>query len=84
MLDATVLAARQADGTVVTDVLLQLAESADPAADREPLVRAALGPTARTLRRVVNVADDGLVTGTTGKVRKFLMRQELLATAAGG
>ncbi|WP_034261412.1 class I adenylate-forming enzyme family protein [Actinospica robiniae] len=81
--DATVLAARQDDGTVVTDVLLQLAEGADPGVDREPLVRAALGDTARTLRRVVNVEDDGLVTGTTGKVRKFLMRQDLLAAATG-
>lgn len=78
--DCTVLAAREDDGTVVTDVLLQLAEGADPAVDRTPQVRAALGEAAaRTLRRVAAVPDDGVVTGPTGKVRKFLMRRELLA-----
>jgi acyl-coenzyme A synthetase/AMP-(fatty) acid ligase len=81
--DCTVLAARQDDGSVLTDVLLQLAEGADPDADREPQVRAALGQAAAaTLRRVVAIPDDGVVTGPTGKVRKFLMRQELLAQAA--
>jgi acyl-coenzyme A synthetase/AMP-(fatty) acid ligase len=81
--DCTVLAARQDDGTVVTDVLLLLAEAADPAAERERAVRAALGEAAaRTLRRVVSVPDEGVVTGPTGKVRKFLMRQELLADLA--
>ncbi len=83
--DCTVLAAREGDGTVVTDVLLQLAEGADPDVDREPLVREALGEAvAATLRRVVGVPDDGVVTGPTGKVRKFLMRQELLAEVARG
>ena len=83
--DCTVLAAREDDGSVVTDVLLQLVEGADPAADREPLVRAALGEAAAaTVRRVLNVPDDGVVTGPTGKVRKFLMRQDLLADLARG
>nr|WP_176730640.1 class I adenylate-forming enzyme family protein [Micromonospora mirobrigensis] len=80
--DCSVIAARDADGTTVTEVLLLLAEDADPALDRSDRVRAALGPAvAATLRRVLTVPDDGVVTGPTGKVRKFLMRQRLLAEA---
>ncbi|MFG2081879.1 class I adenylate-forming enzyme family protein [Micromonospora tulbaghiae] len=80
--DCTVLAATGDDGTTVTDVLLLLAADADPAHDRTDRVRAALGPAvAVTLRRVVTVPDDDVVTGPTGKVRKFLMRQRLLADA---
>ncbi|MDQ1721154.1 MAG: hypothetical protein QOI26_888, partial [Pseudonocardiales bacterium] len=78
--DCSVIAAREDDGAVVTQVLLVLAENADPALDRDGQVRAALGePVARTLRRVVTIPDDGVVMGPTGKVRKFLMRQQLLA-----
>ncbi|AXO35085.1 class I adenylate-forming enzyme family protein [Micromonospora sp. B006] len=81
--DCTVVAAAGEDGTTVTDVLLLLAEDADPARDRTDRVRAALGPAvAATLRRVVTVPDDDVVMGPTGKVRKFLMRQRLLAGAA--
>ncbi|MFI8803711.1 class I adenylate-forming enzyme family protein [Micromonospora chalcea] len=81
--DCTVVAAAAEDGTTVTDVLLLLAEDADPARDRTDRVRAALGPAvAATLRRVVTVPDDDVVMGPTGKVRKFLMRQRLLAGAA--
>ncbi len=77
------VAAAGEDGTTVTDVLLLLAEDADPARDRTDRVRAALGPAvAATLRRVVTVPDDDVVMGPTGKVRKFLMRQRLLAGAA--
>ncbi|WP_244933320.1 hypothetical protein [Micromonospora tulbaghiae] len=80
--DCTVLAATGEDGTTVTDVLLLLADDADPAQDRTGRVRAALGSAvAATLRRVVTVPDDDVVTGPTGKVRKFLMRQRLLADA---
>ena len=32
--------------------------------------------------RIVTVPDDGVVVGPTGKVRKFLMREQLLASAA--
>jgi acyl-coenzyme A synthetase/AMP-(fatty) acid ligase len=82
--DCSVIAAREDGGTVRTEVLLVLSEDADPARDREADVRAALGePVARTLRRVVAIPDDGVVMGPTGKVRKFLMRQQLLATGAG-
>ncbi|MFD6714607.1 class I adenylate-forming enzyme family protein [Micromonospora chalcea] len=81
--DCTVVAAAGEDGTTVTDVLLLLAEDADPARDRTDRVRAALGPAvAATLRRVVTVPDADVVMGPTGKVRKFLMRQRLLAGAA--
>ncbi|MCT2277605.1 acyl--CoA ligase [Micromonospora chalcea] len=81
--DCTVVAAAGEDGTTVTDVLLLLAEDADPARDRTDRVRAALGPAvAATLRRVVTVPDDDVVMGPTGKVRKFLMRQRLLSGAA--
>ena len=80
--DCSVIAARESDGTVLTQVLLVLADGADPAQDREPAVRAALGePVARTVARVVTIPDDGVVMGPTGKVRKFLMRQRLLAGA---
>ncbi|MFE7871039.1 class I adenylate-forming enzyme family protein [Micromonospora humida] len=80
--DCTVIAAREADDRTVTEVLLVLAEDADPELDRSDQVRAALGPVvAATLRRVVTVPADGVVMGPTGKVRKFLMRQRLLADA---
>jgi acyl-coenzyme A synthetase/AMP-(fatty) acid ligase len=79
--DCTVVAG-QADGTVVTDVLLLLDAQADPEADRTEAVRDALGgPAAATLRRIVVVPDDDIVVGPTGKVRKFLMRQRHLAGA---
>jgi len=82
--DCTVLAAREPDGPVVTDVLLLLAPDADPELDRDAQVRAALGEVVtRTLRQIVAIPDDGVVTGPTGKVRKFLMRQQLLAAGAG-
>ena len=77
--DCSVIAVREDDGAVLTQVLLVLTEDADPSLDREPAVRAALGePVARTLQRVVTIPDDGVVMGPTGKVRKFLMRQQLL------
>lgn len=83
--DCSVIAAREPDGSVRTQVLLVLAEDADPALDREPDVRAALGePVARTLQQVVTIPDDGVVMGPTGKVRKFLMRQQLLARTGAG
>jgi acyl-coenzyme A synthetase/AMP-(fatty) acid ligase len=83
--DCTVLAARADDGALVLDVLLALAPHADPAADRDGEVRAALGEAvlpktgAAVPRRIVIVADEQIVTGPTGKVRKFLMRERLLA-----
>jgi acyl-coenzyme A synthetase/AMP-(fatty) acid ligase len=81
--DCSVIAAREPDGTVRTEVLLVLADSADPAADREPQVRAALGgPVAATVTRVLTVPEDGVLMGPTGKVRKFLMRQAMLASSA--
>lgn len=77
--DCTVVAV-EADGRVQSDVLLLLANDADPEADRFEAVRDSLDPdAAATLRRVVVVTDDDLVTGPTGKVRKFLMRQRHLA-----
>jgi hypothetical protein len=32
--------------------------------------------------RIVTIPDDEIVTGPTGKVRKFLMREQLLASTA--
>ncbi len=78
--DCTVIAGRDADGTTVTDVFLQLADGAPDDADRTAAIREALGgPAAATLRRVVAVRDEDLVVGPTGKVRKFLMRERHLA-----
>jgi acyl-coenzyme A synthetase/AMP-(fatty) acid ligase len=82
--DCTVLAARADDGRLVAEVLLLLAADADPARDRDGEVRAALGdvPAAMPLR-IVAIPDDEIVVGPTGKVRKFLMRQQLLASTGG-
>jgi acyl-coenzyme A synthetase/AMP-(fatty) acid ligase len=78
--DCTVLAGRADDGTMILDVLLVLAPDADPSADRDEQVRAALGEVVHAVpRRIVTVSDDEIVTGPTGKVRKFLMRERLLA-----
>jgi acyl-coenzyme A synthetase/AMP-(fatty) acid ligase len=78
--DCTVLAGRGDDGTVVAEVLLVLAPDADPALDRDGEVRAALGEVAAAVpRRIVTVPDDEITVGPTGKVRKFLMRERLLA-----
>lgn len=79
--DATVLAARGDDGKLVFDVLLLLAPDADPARDRDGEVRAALGEVAAAVpQRIVTIRDDEIVVGPTGKVRKFIMRQRLLAS----
>jgi acyl-CoA synthetase (AMP-forming)/AMP-acid ligase II len=79
--DCTVLAARGEDGELVFDVLLLLAPDADPALDRDGEIRAALGEVAAAVpRRIVTVPDDEIVVGPTGKVRKFLMREQLLAS----
>lgn len=81
--DCTVVAAKDEDGQVMTDVLLCLHEWADPRVDRTAEIRAALTEAAAaTLREVVVVGDEKLITGPTGKVRKFLMRQWSLAEAA--
>jgi acyl-coenzyme A synthetase/AMP-(fatty) acid ligase len=81
--DCTVLAARSEDGGLVFDVLLTLTAQADPELDRDEEVRAALGEVAAAVpRRIVTIPDDDIVVGPTGKVRKFLMRQQLLATAS--
>jgi acyl-coenzyme A synthetase/AMP-(fatty) acid ligase len=80
--DCTVVSGR-VGGTVVTDVLLVLDAEADPGLDRTEAVREALGgPAAATLRRVLATEDDAIVTGPTGKARKFLMRQRHLADLA--
>ncbi len=80
--DCTVLAARGDHGKLVTEVLLLLTADADAALDREGEVRAALGEIAAAVPlRIVTIPDDGVVVGPTGKVRKFLMREQLLAAA---
>jgi acyl-coenzyme A synthetase/AMP-(fatty) acid ligase len=80
--DCTVIAGTDG-GRVVTDVLLMLADGADPDVDRGAAVREALGgAAAATLRRIAAVRDDDIEFGPTGKVRKFLMRQRYLAATA--
>ncbi|MDI1463586.1 class I adenylate-forming enzyme family protein [Catellatospora sp. KI3] len=77
--DATVVAVATA-GQVVTDVLLQLHTGAGDTVDLTERVRAALPEAvAATLRKVIVVADEEIIFGPTGKVRKFLMRQRHLA-----
>lgn len=83
--DCTVVAGKDPDGKIATDVFLQLAPGADGRADRSSAVREALGEVAAaTLRRVVPVrdCDTDIVLGPTGKVRKFLMRERHLAGSA--
>ena len=78
--DCTVLAARGGDGKLVVEVLL-LAADADPALDREAEIRAAISEVpAGVPLRIVAIPDDEIVMGPTGKVRKFLMRERLLAS----
>jgi 3-aminoavenalumate diazotase len=80
--DCTVLAARDDDGELVIEVLLLLAEDGAALAGLDQEVRAALGAAAAQLPlRIEIIPDDGIVVGPTGKVRKFLMRQRLLAGA---
>ena len=82
--DCTILAVRGDDGQLVIEVLLLLAADADAARDRDGEVGAALGAAAGALpRRIVTVPDEEIVLGPTGKVRKFLMRERLLATSTG-
>ncbi|QLQ36177.1 class I adenylate-forming enzyme family protein [Micromonospora robiginosa] len=80
--DCTVVIVKAADGTVTTDVLLELAAGADPAADRTDRIRAALGAdVAATLRRVVPVRADDIPVTVTGKVRKVALRERYLTEA---
>jgi acyl-coenzyme A synthetase/AMP-(fatty) acid ligase len=79
--DCTVLAARGDDGNLVTEVLLVLAPGAGPAPDRDAEIRAALGSAAAAIPlRISTIPDDEILVGPTGKVRKFLMRERLLAS----
>ncbi len=80
--DCTVLAGRADDGSLVIEVLLLLAPGADAGADREAEVRAALGEVSAAVpSRVMTIADEEMTYGATGKVRKFLMREQMLADA---
>ncbi len=79
--DCTVLAGRGEDGNLLAEVLLVLAPGADPALDRDAEVGAALGEAAAAVpRRILTIPDDEILVGPTGKVRKFLMRERLLAS----
>ena len=58
-----------------------LAPGADAALDRDGEVRTALGEAAAAVpRRILTISDDEILVGPTGKVRKFLMRERLLAS----
>jgi acyl-coenzyme A synthetase/AMP-(fatty) acid ligase len=75
--DCTVIAVAE-DGEVHTEVLLELAPGADPAADREAQVREALGArAAQTLRSITVAADEHIPLTPTGKVRKVALREQL-------
>ncbi|MDI5961241.1 class I adenylate-forming enzyme family protein [Streptantibioticus silvisoli] len=74
ILDCTFVALRE-DGRVVTDVLVQPRDGADPGRDWAKEVAAALPPeVAATLREVTTAADGRIPLGPTGKVRKVLLR----------
>ena len=77
--DCTVVAARGDGGSAAVEVMLLIAADADPARDRDGEVRAVLGEVAALPLRIVAIPDDEIVMGPTGKVRKFLMREQLLA-----
>jgi acyl-coenzyme A synthetase/AMP-(fatty) acid ligase len=82
--DCTVLAARGDDGELAIEVLLLLTADADAARDRDGEVGVALGPAVGARpRRIMSIPDDEILVGPTGKVRKFLMRQRLLAASTG-
>jgi acyl-CoA synthetase (AMP-forming)/AMP-acid ligase II len=89
--DCTLLAVRGSDGRLTVDILLALTGDADPDRDREAEVRAALGGVeggevgriaAELPLRVVGVPESEIILGPTGKVRKFLMRERLLASTS--
>jgi hypothetical protein len=72
------------DGKLIIEVLLLLTADADADRDRDGEIGTALGAAAGALpRTIVTVPDDEIVMGPTGKVRKFLMRQRLLAGMSG-
>ncbi|HEY3004416.1 MAG TPA: class I adenylate-forming enzyme family protein [Kribbellaceae bacterium] len=76
VLDCTVVVVRR-DGGPVTDILLELADDADPDTDRTEAVKAAVGETvAATLRKVEAVRSGEMPLTVTGKVRKVALRQE--------
>jgi acyl-coenzyme A synthetase/AMP-(fatty) acid ligase len=82
--DCTVLAARGDDGKLIIEVLLLLTADADADRDRDGEIGTALGAAAGALPcTIVTIPDDEIVMGPTGKVRKFLMRQRLLAGTSG-
>lgn len=75
--DCTVIALREGD-RVVTDVLVQPRQGADPGRDWTKEVAAALPPeTAATLREVSVSGGGSIPLGPTGKVRKVLLRDRL-------
>ncbi|MFI6154915.1 class I adenylate-forming enzyme family protein [Kitasatospora sp. NPDC051170] len=82
VLDCTVVAVRDGD-RVVTDVLLILAENAEPGLDRTKAVTAALDEaSAATVRQVLVVSGEDIPLGPTGKVRKVLLRERHLGAVS--
>jgi len=74
--DCTVVIVSE-DGGIVTDVLLELVQNADPEVDRTEVIRAALGErVGSTLNRIVAVHQEDIPLTVTGKVRKFLLREK--------
>ena len=81
VLDCTVVATIQ-DGHAVADVLLELRPDADRGVDRGEQVRAALDErVAASVRRVSVVGHAQIPFGTTGTVRKRLLRETTGAAA---
>jgi acyl-coenzyme A synthetase/AMP-(fatty) acid ligase len=81
VLDCTVVIVPE-DDRIVTDVLLELAPGADTETDRTDAIRAALGElVGATLDRVVVIRQEDIPLTVTGKVRKFLLRQQHLNKA---
>nr|WP_203590568.1 class I adenylate-forming enzyme family protein [Streptomyces sp. SID13031] len=77
--DCTVIIVQEND-RFLTDVLLELPANAEPIADRDERILAALGKeVAATLRRITVVDDADVPVTVTGKVRKVALRQERLS-----
>lgn len=85
ILDCTVLAVREPDGLVSTQVMLVPHTGADHSIDRSERVRAALDEhVAATVRSVFTIDQKQIPHGPTGKVRKVVLRERYAKAGLAG